>query len=197
MKKLYFSLFILGIAATTSLRSDDISNFAQALKAMATKKGAYRPKSIASEREVKKLNEQEVKNEVQAAVKEVMDKKTITKFQQMLDEGFDPNTKGIADPNQTLLGFAITNGRADLVKALLDTQDIDVEMESGTADFTMTPLQIAAYFGYFDIGEELINKGARIDYVGSYGITPMAIAQAQNKQLFVQMLVKHGGSTTA
>jgi len=48
----------------------------------------------------------------------------------------------------------------DTVKKLLDEQNVDV---NETDQLGRAPLQIASYFGFYEVCKKLIEKGAKID----------------------------------
>ncbi len=89
---------------------------------------------------------------------------------------------------------AIQNAAAegDIKRVLsLLSQGINVN-DPGDSDRYGTPLHHAAYGGYVDIMNVLIERGAKINAVDSLGNTPLALAVQAKKEKAVDFLLQHG-----
>lgn len=69
---------------------------------------------------------------------------------------------------------ATYNGRADILRLLMDQPDIDIDVVGPINGYT--PLHDALWHGYTECARLLLDAGARLDLKGHDGKTPLAIA---------------------
>jgi ankyrin repeat protein len=69
--------------------------------------------------------------------------------------------------NDTLLHYAVIGGSKEMVKFVLDRgKSINI---NDTGEWGLTPLYLSVDYGFYDIAELLINKGADINFKDKYG----------------------------
>lgn len=59
------------------------------------------------------------------------------------------------------------------------------------------PLFHAATFGYVEVAQALIDKGARVDYADPSGLTPLMVAALNGPPAMVELLLREGASVEA
>jgi ankyrin repeat protein len=91
---------------------------------------------------------------------------SLDNFILLIELGADLESK--TNEGVNLLDDAISLGRLDIVKYLLDTGVFDVNKPTRKSGFT--PLMLAASFSYFDIVDYLLEKGADIEARDSFGL---------------------------
>ena len=96
--------------------------------------------------------------------------------------------------NAHSLHEAVQIGDLDRVKALLSVSPDLVISKDWNED---TPLHIAAYFGYGDIVELLLNHQVDVNAKNSHGKTPLHRATFNGHKDVVNLLLTHGAIVNA
>ncbi|KAI3991302.1 hypothetical protein MKX01_034621 [Papaver californicum] len=102
------------------------------------------------------------------------------------DSSWHP-TDSVDSHGQPLLHLAISQGRADLVQLLLDTD------RSESSDYG--PIHLAAEGGHLEIMRLLLLKGANFDALTSDGRTPLQLAVAEHRRESVKLLLANDART--
>ncbi|OCL04810.1 ankyrin, partial [Glonium stellatum] len=101
------------------------------------------------------------------------------------------------------LHYAARDDSLVLVKKLIDR---GVDINYGTVDYRQTPLHIAAYYGAYEVANELLQRGAntevehKLGAVHEYewdGLTPIAFAASKHRTEMVKLLLDAGASPYA
>ncbi len=113
----------------------------------------------------------------------------------LLEGGADKNLKD--GYGRTPLHLATRKNNLDCVRVLLDynvSLDERISEKSSTTGETElgdTALITAAMYGYIDIVELLLNKGANVNGIGRHGLTPLIVASITCKFSIVEILIKN------
>jgi cytohesin len=112
----------------------------------------------------------------------------LKRVQDLIAKGVDVNRR-FGSASNSVLNRAIESGNSELVETVLRAgADPNAREDAG-----MTPMMLAAFFGYAGIVEKLINYGARIDTVEQdHNNTALLIAVRKNHATVVRVLLEHG-----
>ena len=75
------------------------------------------------------------------------------------------------------------------IKKLMETDDFDVELKN---DYGQTLLGEASYFGYIDVVDNLIKKGANLNEIFNNEYTPLRYAIISENVDLIKLLIKSG-----
>jgi hypothetical protein len=111
---------------------------------------------------------------------------------QLVQQGTPPDKKDIR--GTTPLWHAASNGHLDIVRILLATNAVDVNVESVAR---RTPIFWTAAKGHVEIVKLLLDHGARQDYTDEDGQSPLAIAQLHGQDTVVDVLTNYHATKSA
>ncbi|MDB4342005.1 ankyrin repeat domain-containing protein [bacterium] len=122
---------------------------------------------------------------VDRSLVEASEKGDLSKVQQLLDSGADPNVEDYA--NHTALYYAAEKGHFNIAKLLLE-KGAKVDHESGDS-----ALLWACHYGHVDIVKLLIENGADVNAKRSMDdSTPLCFAAHRNHKEIVELLLEKG-----
>ena len=98
------------------------------------------------------------------------------------------------DADRTLLFYAITHGRLEIVKLLVEAGAI---INARTKHKSFLPIHEAAYYGFSEICEYLISKGALVNGEDNNKMTTLHFAASRGHLPCVEILVRNGANTAA
>lgn len=96
----------------------------------------------------------------------------------------------ICDQTEKFYG-SIRNGNVEDVQRYLKTGAL-VNAQCGT--YRITPLQLASYYGFPNIVEKLISRGAKIDAEDTLRRTPIFFAASAGMKEVIQALIQHNAN---
>jgi ankyrin repeat protein len=110
---------------------------------------------------------------------------------------FSASTAAVHDGGDSLLGYAVMLGNADIVEVILSQcKQLAVELNARNADLH-TVLHEAALFNRTEAAAVLLRFGAAVDAHAAYGTTPLMVAAEHARSDFVQLLLDAGADITA
>ena len=104
----------------------------------------------------------------------------------LFDAGADPNTGDWEE--QTALGWAAAESKEDLIKALMNHPETDIN-RAGKAG--KSPLSQASEKGHTKIVRLLLSKGADVENTDKEGRTALSLAAAQGHKVVAKVLLKN------
>jgi uncharacterized protein len=111
----------------------------------------------------------------------------------LLQHDADPTIP--AENGQTALLMAILKGRTAAVELLLNT-GMPITARH-TANTNKTALMLAASYGYVEVAEQLLQRGADVQAVDGDGNTALHLATCNNKPELISLLLQHGADVNA
>ena len=96
------------------------------------------------------------------------------------------------DADRTLLFLAITHGRLEIVKLLVEA---GASINARAKPKSFLPIHESAYYGFPEICEYLISKGALVDGVDNNKMTALHFAASRGHLPCVEILVRNGANT--
>ena len=111
---------------------------------------------------------------------------------QLVQQSTPPDKKDIR--GTTPLWHAASMGHTDIVRILLATNSVDVNVESVSR---RTPIFLTAASGYVEIVKLLLAHGARQDYTDKDGWSPLAIARLYRQDIVADVLANHHATKSA
>ncbi|MGL9757871.1 MAG: ankyrin repeat domain-containing protein [Wolbachia sp.] len=113
-----------------------------------------------------------------------------TIVEELIKAGADPNAKDYTD-GKTPLDITAQNGLVEVVKVLLDTQEIEVDVKDTT--FGKTALRAASQSGHAEIVELLIStKKVDVNTTHKNNFTPLYSAAQNGHKAVVKLLLDNG-----
>jgi len=111
--------------------------------------------------------------------------------EELIKAGADPNIKDCTD-GKTPLHIAAQNGLVEVVKVLLNTQEIEIDAKDN--EFGITALYLASQNGHTEIVELLIStKNADVNIVDKKNnVTPLYLAAQNGHEAVVKLLLDNG-----
>jgi len=85
--------------------------------------------------------------------------------------------------------WAVKNGDLNGVKEFVEKNSVDVNMKDANQ---RTPAHWAADFNQREVLQYLVSKGAKVDSLDKYGITPLLAAVYEGHKEVVELLLKLG-----